>query len=154
MKALHQQKPDTLATKLAQTVNQRKQAEAKIEAVEAEYADELAHANEIVETIRAKIRKRTNPTLQRVTELKGEESQLREHLMNADYIGASFRTEYGTVSVEANPTPHVTRFSSIPMEFRKDPELCILGPKIKKEFKAGHKVPGVQMIDMPKVVVR
>jgi len=154
MKALSNMNPGTIANRLAQTANQRKQAEAKIAAVEAEYADELARANEAVEAIRAKIRKRTNPTAQRVTELKGEESRLRERLARADNIGAKFVTDYGSVSVEANPTPHVTRFSSIPMEFRKDPEQCILGPAIRKAFKAGSKVPGVQMIDMPKVVVR
>lgn len=147
-------KPETIARRLAEATAQRKKLEAGVANVEAEYSSELKELNDQVAEIRSKISQRTRQKQAKISELKSVEAESREALMNADYIGAKFMTDFGAVSVEANPTPHVTRFSSIPNEFRKDPEQCILGPAVKKEFKAGHKVPGITMIDMPKVVVR
>lgn len=147
-------KPETIAARLSETKAAIQKLEAGMAEVEAEYADELAVLNDQVSQIRSKISQRTRQKQAKVAELKAAESEYRNLLMNADYIGAKYFTDHGQVSVEANPTPHVTRFSSIPDEFRKDPDQCILGPEIKKAFKAGSKVPGVKLIDMPKVVVR
>lgn len=147
-------KPETIATKLAEIVSKRKIEEAKIKAVSDECAEDLAAAKAALDAVQAKVTKRTAKTSLVVAELASEEKELREKLLDPDLIGITFPTIYGRVSVEANPTPVVKRFTSVPLSFRKDPNECILSAKVRKAFKDGENVPGVNMIDFPKVVVR
>jgi len=147
-------KPETVAERLAEVVNKRKVIESKISDKRAAFSDEIEHANEIVSTIAAKMNRATRDLDAKLSELQDDEKEYRSKLLSVDLMDATFNTFYGSVSIQRNPTPVVSRFALVPVEFRKDPDQCINTALIKKSFKDGNKVPGVNMIDFPKVVVR
>lgn len=147
---------DTAAERLSKIVAQRKKLEQEAEETKAEsaYTPKLEKALKKVEELREKIDAEVEPLVKRASKLKNEESDLRGYLIENAPIGANWRTLYGTVGVQGYEKPVVTRFSSVPKEFRKAPEECLNKSAVNKAFKDGGKVPGIKLEEFPKLVVK
>lgn len=147
-------KIDNTANELAEAVARRKMIDAEIAEISTKFADQIDAAEEALAKIKAKVAKAAEPLVEAKARIVETETNCRSYLSEHAPIGASWQTLHGTVSVQPVPTYSVTRFSSVPNEFRLPPEKCLNMRAVKQAFKEGTKVTGVRKEDKPSVVVR